>query len=154
MWVPPSQYMGRWPIPGKHFLDPGIWFKFLLISFSVNTHLLAHSSTDQKAGWAQLRSMLRLPPGWNPDVFSGGLILRLRERIAWAHSGCWEILAPCGCKTEAPTFLVEVSQDLLSNLKKPFTFLLRCLPPSSHHHLHTFGKPPGTLRMRASCQGN
>lgn len=83
MWVPPSRYMGSRCILGKYSPDPGIWSKFLLFwCFSNNTHLLAHSSIDQKARRAPLRSMLRVPPGWNPDVLSGGLVLRLMERIA------------------------------------------------------------------------
>lgn len=123
--------MSRRCILGKYSLDPGIWCKFLWFwCFSNSTHLLAHSSIDQKVRWVPLRSMLRVSPGWNPDVLSGRFLLSLMERIA---SGLIQLLVVVRL-----TFPFSCSAPALSS-DRPLTFLLRWLPPSSHQqHLESF----------------
>lgn len=119
--------MCRRPIPGKHTLDPGIRPKFCCCChFSNNTHLWAYNSVSQKARWAPLGSMLRVSPGWNPDV-AWTYLEAQGNNCFWAHSGCWQNLATCGCRTEVPVFLLEGSQDM---------------PSAPRGHSHSFSVGP------------
>lgn len=90
-----------------------------------NTHLLVHSSVNQKPSMEWLSSLLKVLQSWNKGM-------RLPEFLHgrfWGKSSSEPNLASYGCGTEVPVFLLVAHRGLLS--------IPRChLYCLTHDHLH------------------